>query len=495
MPARAARRPIESIDELVEQNQIEEWMLKPGDWEKDWKALCERENFNVEERLSAIPAPSQQECHAYLYRLWPVVRNQGPYTNIEKYIFPPVLTFEDIKRVHGGGKYNLKLKRGAGKFSRTLGDWTFSLEGPPRYLEGQKDKEGNPLPVGSADNGNGNGRTVASEAAELVKALTPLFNPEGKTKAADVALDVVSKGYTSVMDAQAKAAAAPNELLMKVVERALTQPSSALGPEALMGIIDKVFSVANKMNPRREDTPANGNPVQQLDAEMNLLEKVTGKAFSELIGIGEGKTPKVDPLVQFGITLVGALPTLFQQFRQFKTEEFQRQAFLQSKGINPQPAPIPTAPATEVQPPPPPNFEPNPAIPPIENAPLQGVTQQQMVEMVIAEFCAYYRAGWDGYACATSLAVHFGESLQMLAPILSDRMELDKIVETVPALKELESLAREEGQPTLTQFVDQFFDTLNPPKDEEGEEEEDEAESLPVAKVRKKKKAEEAKLN
>jgi hypothetical protein len=473
LPARAAR--LASLEELEERAEIEEQLLEPGKWEHAWRQQCEKERANTFwEKIELIPKSAYDELLIYLYRLEPKVFNRpGEPAYLCKYQLP--LTEEQVQEDWGGGRYEIYCKRGR----RTIaGKNIFTIMGrPTKYKEGQTDATGKAL-TSSGGNGQPSGGNGSSDLAETLKALMPILKPEGGAKAAEAAVEVVRTGYTSVLDAQQKAASAPNELLTKLAERAL-MPQQPQGPGTLE-IIDKLVSVAGKLNGGPRENP---NTIENLDNQLGLIQKLTGKTISDLLNAPEGKAPKMDPLVQLGISIASILPGLLREFRQFKHEERQWQAYMASKGLTPPPA-VPPPPTADVQPPPaPPNLE-NPAAPPPGPMP----TQEQMMQGLIAEIIGYFQQGWDGYACATSLAVHYGEALQMLAPILSDRGEMDKLIQQIPALKALETEPRKEGQPSWPEFVEEFFRTLNP--EPEDEEEDNFNESIPVAvSSRKRKKA------
>jgi hypothetical protein len=475
MPARAAR--LASLEELEERAEIEEQLLEPGKWERAWRDQCEKEKANTFwEKIELIPKSAYDELLIYLYRLEPKVFNRpGEPAYLCKYQLP--LTEEQVQEDWGGGRYEIYCKRGR----RTIaGKNIFTIMGrPTKYKEGQTDATGKPV---ASAGGNGNpSNGTGSDLAEALKALVPILKPEGSTKAAEAAVDVVRTGYSSVLEAQQKAANAPNELLARLAERALT-PQPPQGPDALT-MIDKLVSVASKMNGGPKENP---NTIENLDNQLGFIQKLTGKTISDLLNQPEGKAVKVDPLVQLGISIASILPGLLREFRQFKHEERQWQAYMASKGLTPPPAvpPPPTAEATaEVQPPPaPPNLE-NPSGPP--TGPM--LTEQQVIEYTIAEIVTYFINGWDGYACASSLQVHLGQSFNLLAPLLSDRAEVEKFIQQIPPLKALETEPRKEGQPTWPEFVEEFFKTLNP-EPEDGEEEDAFNESMPIAASSRKRK-------
>lgn len=216
MPAATSKkRPARpSRDELLEQNQIDEEMLEPGDWEQDWKTQCQEYAVDAWERLSFLPKEHLSELHVYLYRKEPRVYNAPKDGhNIAKY-YDPLPTKDAVQREHGGGLFRIILKRGR----RTLGDWVEALEGRPIYKEGQVDAAGNLIAPG-----NGTGTVVqqsnANSAAEIIRATKELLQPD---KGLDKTVDMMTTGFTAVMKAATdNNGQKPNPLMDKLLEKAL----------------------------------------------------------------------------------------------------------------------------------------------------------------------------------------------------------------------------------------------------------------------------------
>jgi len=472
MPAKSARKPLHTIDELEEQATIEEQLLEPGEWEAEWRAKAQETNANFWDRVALVPKHARDECMIYLYRVEPRVFNkQGDPSYIGKYPLP--CTLDDIKEEHGGGRFEIYLKRGR----RTLaGKYIFPIAGQPKFKEGQTDSTGRTLVASSSGQASTDRGSSGGELAEALKALVPLLKNEGGAqKAVETSVAVMEKGMTSALDMQAKAASAPNELMMKLAEKALT-PQQSADP---LTLIEKVVNIAAKLNPQRENPEPRG--LEDVNDQLGFVKNLTGKTLQEIIA-GEGKTPKSDPWIALATALVPVLPGIFAQIRQLQHDRFQWQAHMASRGLL-VPAPgAPTATAAPATPPPTPvaaEVIPPPEPPPQPNG---QIDQEQLIKGVIQEVIAYFKQGWTGDQCASSLAVHYGQALQMLAPVLSNRDHINAMIERTPELSVLESEPRLEGQPTWAEFVDEFFYTLNPEQaPPEDTEDDDEPEEIPPA--------------
>jgi len=438
------------IEELEENATIEEQLLEPGSWEAKWKEQCEKEGATFWDRIALVPKFAQHELLIYLYRLDPRVFNkQGDPSYQAKYTLP--LSIEQVQEDFGGGRYEIYLKRGR----RTIaGKYTFSISGQPKYKEGQTDATGKPLATPSAPAA---AESRGSDLSEALKAIVPLLKNDNGQKAAEASIEVMKTGMTTALGMQRDAAGAPNELLTKLVDRALTQPQ---GPDAL-ALLDKIISISKNLIP----TPAqNPNNLEGIDSQLGFVEKITGKSFSELL-TPEGRAPKIDPWVGVLGALVQVIPSALREISQMQERRMQWQAHMASKGISLTAAP--NLPA---------NGQPPEEIPP--PAPLtQPENQQPTIEQITAgmvdAIVRYRRGGWDGHACAAALAVNYAEVLPMLAQMLSDREQVEAFIVQTPALNVLVNEVMHPEVQSWSEFVDDFFWTLNPdqaPEDEEGHE-------------------------
>jgi len=470
----ARKAPHTSIEDLEEQATIEEQLLEPGKWEAEWKALCEKEQAQFWDKLALIPKHAQHELLVYLYRLEPRVYNkQGDPSYQAKYSLP--ITLEQVQEDFGGGRYEIYLKRGR----RTIaGKYIFSISGQPRYKEGQTDATGKALtpmsPVVSESRG--------SELSEALKAIVPLLKNDNGQKAADASIEVMKTGMSTALKMQSDAANAPNDLAKSILpalfERAMN-PAAQPDPLALL---EKFITISSKLNPPPAHNPEG---LDAIDSQMGLLEKLTGKKFSDLL-TPDGRAPKIDAWAQFATAAISIAPGLLREFRAMQYERMQWQAHLASKGISlTPPANLPANGQSqgEIQPPPPPN-PPNPS--PADQA-AQQATQEQVIAGIVNDIVLYFTQGWTGEACAASLAVHYKDALPWLAPILSDRAQVDAFIAQTPALASLGNELRGPDVPTWPEFVDDFFWTLNPDQAPE-EEESDEPEQAEPAQPRAKKK-------
>jgi hypothetical protein len=456
--ASARKPPHTSIEELEENATIEEKLLEPGTWEADWKDRSVKENATFWDRLTLIPKHAQHEMMVYLYRLEPRVYNkQGDPSYQAKCTLP--LTIEQVQEDFGGGRYEAWLKRG----NRTLVKHIFSISGQPRYKEGQTDATGKALaptsPVASEPRG--------SDLSEALKAIVPLLKNDNGQKAADASIEVMKSGMTTALKMQSDAAGAPNELLAKLVDRALTQPQ---GPDALT-LLDRIISISKNLVPQ---SPAqNPDGIDALDSQMGLLERLSGKKFSELL-TPEGRAPKIDPWVGVLGALVQVLPVALREISQMQERRMQWQAHFASKGITfPPPPNLPAnvQPTQEIPPPAPLN---QPAAP-ADQAPPQP-TLEQITAGMVNEIVRYRRGGWDGHACAAALAVNYAEVLPMLAPMLTSREQVEAFIVQTPALSVLiNEMVHPEAQ-SWEEFVNDFFWTLNP--DQAPDEDSDESETV-----------------
>jgi hypothetical protein len=447
-----AKTSLHTIDELEEQATIDEQMLEPGTWEAKWKAECEKEQATFWDKIALVPKHAQHELLVYLYRLEPRVYNkQGDPSYQAKYSLP--ITLEQVQEDFGGGRYEIYLKRGR----RTIaGKYIFSVSGQPKYKEGQTDATGKPVAGAASAPSESRG---GSELAEALKALVPLLkNDNGSARAAEASVDVMKTGMNAALEMQRDAAGAPNEIMKTLIERAL---APAQAPDAL-ALLEKIITISSKLQPQPVQNPSS---LDSLDSQMGLVEKLTGKSFSELL-TPAGHAPKVDPWAAMVGALVSVAPGLLREFRQMQYERMQWHAHLASRGI------VLNPPGPQLVPPPPPNNQPNPAeVPPPPNPAqpaepadqaAQQATQEQVITGVVNDIVKYFRGGWDGYACASAIAVNYAEYLPYLAPVLSDRAQVDAFIAQTPALAALAAEPADPERENWTDFVDVFFWTLNP---------------------------------
>jgi hypothetical protein len=261
----------------------------------------------------------------------------------------------------------------------------------------------------------------------------------------------MQNGLKIQSDAAAMALASPtgnkvtDSLLPALLERFLKPAETPNQLELVTNVVD----LMNKLRPP-ESNPKHDEkyPLEQLgivkdifgvDSLPDLIKRMNGKGVSE--------TPwYAAPLVG----LATQLPSILNWLTQSAEQNFKRAIYLRQLPANGSvPADIATAP--------PANAPPVGVVIPPPSAPAPDPMQ-----LLVNEIERYFRAGWDGYACAVKLLMDMPQAAQMLGAILADPGQLEMVVHGVP---QLNALSQVEHWPewleefTLTMKGDEADDT------------------------------------
>ncbi len=449
-PTKVKPREPEHIDDLEEQNEIEERLLRPSELEGPWRDALKAPDVepDIWTAQELMPQALRNECMAYLYRLEPAVFNAaGKGSNIGKYTIP--VTQEDISKKHGGGKYKLWIKRG----SRTLFQEIFILGGEPILSPDQTTRDGKPAAPRSTDQ--------MSDVVRAVKEILVETRGSGQEKATEGAVEIMKAGFTNALDMQKRAAESPtgdkvtDALLPRLLER-MMQPPPAPAPQAdPMALMEKMVSIFMKFQKPHVDPIHDPDHIKPID-QLNFVKDVLGvDSVKEIFNFHERKSDRGPWYGQALVQLAQNLPTVFQMFSQQQERAFQRQVYL--AGLKPGEVPNPA-------------FQPPSAqVIPIATAP---PTQEQLIEKLIQEVVRFFNAGFDGYGCAAHILMtaELAPVWQQFSSVLSDEEQLRQTISQIPAL------AMMSANPEWPEFVGEFSQTFRDmamprgPQDDEQEE-------------------------
>lgn len=457
-----------TVAELEERVTIENELLEPGEWEEEWNQDCKDNGANIWDFLEFIPEAHLNEVHGYLYRLEPKVYNDpSGGSNIKKY-YSPQPTLESVKEEHGGGKYRYILKRG----KRTLGTWHFSIDGPPKYLEGQRDAGGKLLSEAPATQHS----PARNDTAETIRAIKEVIQPD---RAADATVDMLKSAFTTGMQTIAAAQAKPaaeNPILNKILEKQLTANPIEQFSEMLAAM--------KALIPQ----PVAPNPAPQTLGVAELFSNLKPFGIENIEDLfsrksGAGEKSIWEMLAPAITNLTTNIPALIQGLRAMSEDSFRRnlimlqvQHSLAAKGETATPSSPDEIINKAVQ---------NPAIPAPEVIP-PGVTQQaatpeMQAQQAILDIMQFFASGTHGGICAGYLVVKLPLAVKQLELALGDRAKLDAVVSQIPPLAEIASKHPEDWKVFLDQFQDYFADNAEQPdQGEAGDDGGDKQESPPV---------------
>ena len=258
----------------------------------------------------------------YLYRLPDedglMVKNaegQGKY--IRPVIRAPI-DMDWIGSRNGGGKYKLYLKLDS---KETLREETVRIDGAPKVQAGQTvEVDGKSVAVGSATP-TAQTADTRSDVATIIDA-----NSKAEEKRMEMLLDA-NKASIELVKEQAAHNAPQRDPLTTAIELVkLLQPAQpAKDPTlAALEIVEKI----DAMNARRNPQPAEAAEPEEppLEKAMSLMEKMSGKSFSDLM---KGKSPAAAPesawapFAPVALQFVTSLPNLLAELSRNKQIEIQ----------------------------------------------------------------------------------------------------------------------------------------------------------------------------
>jgi hypothetical protein len=377
-----------------------------------------------------------------------MVKNPQGEGNYIKPVIRQAVDRDWIANRNGGGKFCLWLNLSSPnpanpdrRISTTVRKYTFRIDGPPLVKEGQVVEVGG-RPVSVAGAAPVTGAPVASETAQIVAATSD---------AAKANAEILTAGMKSVMDIQSdltrrnlgldgKTEKDPIELAIKLVE--LLRPAPVVAPAAdpvqarlMEKIIDRAFA-----EPKENHEPE--RPETKLEEISSVVETFTGKSLADLAKGAKVVAPDnefawVAPVASLGQQLIVALPTIIQQWRQARHEEFERALYVRSTQAVVPGAPAPPGTTTTALAPPagprpvPPQ---QPAAQPPANQPPDRAT---IVQAIVARICQGFDKHRDGgYDVAAAISVEFGEFIESmgLETVLTDQEEMQAELMKYPQL-------------------------------------------------------------
>lgn len=397
-----------------------------------------------------ISSPDWDRYIVYVYRVEPSVRNNvGEPAFISKHV--QAIDEEDIRELHGGGKYKLILKDVRRDSSRTH---MLRVEGQPKLIAGQTlvkpEVEPQPAAVASA------AAPQRSDTAEIIQALREFVQqPPGGASQVELIMQAAKSSIDVVKQAAAETARSATGSAMsdKVIETLLlravdNKPASDPLKEKLID-----FALERLGNPTPEPSV---DPLKGLGIVKDLLGVDNLGDLVSLAG-GSGKTDWKADLIKVVAPLAANIPAILQ-FMATRSEQNFRQALAiaqmrrsgraggDSPGLTGAPpvAATPIAPAvpitTAVQPTPGVEmFQPNPFL----NA---------MDDIVV-----FFEEGDEGEGAARFIFRKYQEivSSPMIKPYLADAGKLGELAKQTPPLNQVAS------DPEFPAFVKNFVDGLN----------------------------------
>ena len=458
-PKRAAQR-----QEVLSPN-LPEVLIPPSDAKEEQKAAYWIELLDNPEELRKATGTTEffqllnefpaslwgDRLSIYVYRLpdddGMMVKNE---TGARKYIKPIIrqpINEDWLATKHGGGKYLLYLKLDN---KASIKETTVRIDGPPKLQPGQTvEMDGKPVPIGAA------APSAPAEARTDVAAVI-----EASASANKQNMEILAEGSKAAIQLvrdQASAAAKPDansglmdKLVTVMIDRMMNPPPVADPLETFV----KLQTILQK-NPETEAPEPKDPPLTEA---MNLVEKMSGKPFSELV---RGKSNPVAqesgwaPFAPVISQFVTSLPTLMAEFRHTRQLElqarelaFKREMWLRTA----QPGtPLPKE-LLETNPPSPINHQPAAQPQPQPGAPPDA---GQLTNAIIQTICH----GFDqdpsmGGETAATIAVLYGRQIEALGleKFLADEQSLTEYVKGIPVLSQRAQFA------TWPQFQQDFLD-------------------------------------
>ena len=464
-PKRAAQR-----QEVLSPN-LPEVLIPPSDAKEEQKAAYWIELLdNPDELRKAIGTteffPLLREfpqslwgdrLSIYVYRLpddeGMMVKNE---VGARKYIKPIIRQPIDedwIANKHGGGKYLLYLKLDN---KASVKETTVRIDGPPKLQPGQTvEMDGKPVPIGTP--------AVAAPAEPRTDIAAVIEASANANKQNTEMLTEGAKAAIQLVKDQASAAAKPDansglmdKILTAIVDRMMNPPP----PPDPIAMLEKARTIFAP-NPATEAPEPKDPPLTEA---MELVEKMSGKPFSELV---RGKASPVAqesgwaPFAPVISQFVTSLPTLMAEFRQTRQLEiqarnlaFQREVWLRTA----QPGtPLPKE-LLETNPSPPPvNHQPQPAAAAQPAAPADPLNPMQLAQTIVQMVCHGFDSNpYNGGETAAAIAFSLGKQIEAagLDELLTNPGQIDALVEGNPLLKQRSAHAR------WKQFQTDFMDYM-----------------------------------
>jgi hypothetical protein len=357
---------------------------------------------------------------------------------------------EWVSKNYGGGKYTLYLKLDS---DLTIRECTFPIDGPPKVKSGQViELDGKPVAVSPA------AAPPTSQPSETAQIIT------AQSAAAQASVELVKEGVKGVMemqndltrkqlglDGQQKDPLDTLKTLLEIVnlQRPAAAPPAADPMTTALTLMDKMDTMIERRMPKAAEVETHEKETP-LDDAIGMVEKVTGKELKDILKgskvAADTEYAWVAPIANFGIQALAALPNIINQMRQARQEDFERAIYLRS--LQPGQAPPPPQPTTALPPTPPgPRAVQPPSTPGATGSPtvLAVNDPSQVVNLMVGKICQGFDRHRDtGDDIAAAVCVEFGDAIEALGldKILSDPVEVKKLIEGIPALKQRSTDAR-----------------------------------------------------
>lgn len=400
----------------------------------------------------------------YLYRKEDdtglMVKNPvGAKYNYKKVLFrPPSEEVQEwVMQNYGGGKYEFKLNWVQGKDSKTIKQHTFDLDGPPKVQPGEiVEINGKPVTIAAAPVAQPPAERP-SETATVIEALSEANrqNMEMVTKGAGAAIEIVkAQAIQPVKTPESAQSSIMDKFLLAMIDKMMAPPPD---PLATLKAAKELFASENPVTIETPDPP--------LEQAMGLVEKFTGKTFSQLLH-GRSNNSAANPedsgwswLGPVIVRAIEAAPNLIAQTRIARAEEFSRQVALHN-AKNGQPIPrellaapqvaVPAVPATTETAPNGAQSKPQPAAPALPDMNDPGQLMQTMVAMICHGFDTDPNMG---YETAAAIQFNFGKQIELLHldEFLTNETEVDTVIKGNP------ELAKRAAFPAWKEFKDGFM--------------------------------------
>jgi hypothetical protein len=434
----------------------------------DLKAATETTDFF--ELMQEFPAAVWDRLAIYLYRLpddsGMLIKNSDEKPHYIKILRQP-LTEEFVAKIWGGGKYQAYLKIDN---KEVLRKHTFRIDGDPKVQPGQRvEIDGKAVPI--------NGAAPAATADSRSDLATVIEASASANKQNMEILAEGSKAAIQLVRDQAANAAKPDassglmdKMMTALIDRLMNPPAPADPIDTfvkLQGILNKNPETA----PEAEDPP--------LEKAMTLMEKVSGKSFSELVKGSRSATAAPEsawaPFAPVALQFVTSLPTIMSEVRQTrqlemqtKDLEFRRAVWLRTAqpGAQPPPELLANNPAPQNHAATPAERQPQPQPQPGNADPMQ--LANVLVQMICHGFDKNPRMG---YQTAATIDFTYGDAIEALGleKFLADEAALAEYVQGLPALAERSRDAR------WAKFQSDFLDYTTERWPAEGDDQEETA--------------------
>ncbi len=362
---------------------------------------------------------------------------------------------EYVAKRWGGGKYRFYLQL---DHKDTLRQETFEMDksvwGPPKVMPGQTvEIDGKAVTVTGTVIPPAAQADPRSDVATIIDA-----NSRAEEKRSEMLLEA-HKASIELVKENAITAAKPDaqsglmdKFLTVMIERMMNPPAPPPTPDPIDTFV-KLQGLIQKQNP---ETPDPKDP--PITEAMDLVEKFTGKSFSELMRGKSAPAAEATPpwlAIALGVAekFFAVAPTLFQQATYAKSLEFQRAVWLRSAQPGAQP-PKELLAENAAQP------QPRAQQQPTQSAAQQAPTElnaAQLAEQIVLMVCHGFDSNpYDGEETAAAIAFNFGKQIEAtgLDQLLADEAQVNAMVQGNPLLKQRSAHAR------WTHFQEEFMDYM-----------------------------------